>query len=223
MPLLLRGNTISGIGSHLSKIPCSEMSLTYNTPQYSATETSYTGNITEWSWKYGPGDTENTYAFTYDKLSRLTDTKQYVNGAVSDLFVEKNLSYDRNGNIRTLNRTETGELFHAFSYGYTGNQLTTLSDGAADYAYAYDRNGNMTNDGMNGLKVVYNRLNLIEKVLRGDTILVKYSYLSDGTKLSAFNSDGNGLSTMVLWYIRSRGRHLFGKRRIYRRAVYFHH
>ena len=170
-----------------------EMSLAYNTPQYSATETSYTGNITEWSWKYGPGDTENTYAFTYDKLSRLTDTKQYVNGAVSDLFVEKNLSYDRNGNIRTLNRTETGELFHAFSYGYTGNQLTTLSDGAADYAYAYDRNGNMTNDGMNGLKVVYNRLNLIEKVLRGDTILVKYSYLSDGTKLSAFNSDGNGL------------------------------
>ncbi len=75
----------------------------------------------------------------------------------------KNLSYDRNGNIRTLNRTETGELFHAFSYGYTGNQLTTLSDGAADYAYAYDRNGNMTNDRMNGLKVVYNRLNLIEK------------------------------------------------------------
>lgn len=130
-----------------------EMSLAYNTPQYSATETSYTGNITEWSWKYGPGDTENTYAFTYDKLSRLTDTKQYVNGAVSDLFVEKNLSYDRNGNIRTLNRTETGELFHAFSYGYTGNQLTTLSDGAADYAYAYDRNGNMTNDGGTVLKL----------------------------------------------------------------------
>lgn len=92
-----------------------------------------------------------------------------------------------------LNRTETGELFHTFSYGYTGNQLTTLSDGAADYAYAYDLNGNMTNDGLNGFGVSYNHLNLIEKVLRGNTIVAKYSYLSDGTKLSAFNSEDDGL------------------------------
>lgn len=170
-----------------------EMSLAYNTPHYAATKPSYTGNITEWNWKYGIGDTENTYAFSYDKLSRLTDTKQYVDGIARDLFVEKNLTYDHNGNILTLNRTDSGEPSHTFSYEYSGNQLRKLSDGSTDYAYTYDRNGNMTIDGMNGLGVSYNHLNLIEKVHRGDVIVAKYSYLSDGTKLSAVNGDGNGL------------------------------
>ena len=31
----------------------------------------------------------------------------------------------------------------------------------------------------------YNSLNLLEKAMRNDTIVAKYSYLADGTKLSA--------------------------------------
>ena len=35
----------------------------------------------------------------------------------------------------------------------------------------------------------YNSLNLLEKAMRNDTIVAKYSYLADGTKLSAVNAD----------------------------------
>ena len=39
----------------------------------------------------------------------------------------------------------------------------------------------------------YNRLGLTEKVTRGDTLVVKYSYLADGSKASAERADGSGL------------------------------
>ena len=38
----------------------------------------------------------------------------------------------------------------------------------------------------------YNSLNLLEKAMRNDTIVAKYSYLADGTKLSAVNADDCG-------------------------------
>ena len=59
--------------------------------------------------------------------------------------------------------------------------------------YVYDSAGNVLYDSHTGLNLRYNQLNLIEKVMRGDTIVAKYSYLSDGTKLSATDSAGNGL------------------------------
>ena len=289
------------------------MSLAYNAPNQPQVTPSYTGNITEWNWTHADSGEENTYAFTYDSQSRLTDTRQYIDGLEVNQFVERNLSYDRNGNIQSLRRFEQGELKNNFAYTYTGNRLKTISDiqaspqsrsfanwGSADslgsirpdpidpglptwpidpvdpgnsgviippvidpikpvdptnpigpigpdnpgpgivvppgtidptdpnpggsidpdipsvvvrpddpdkptepgiqqdsiYSgseYVYDVNGNMLYDPMEGLNIRYNHLNLIEKVLRGDTIVAKYSYLSDGTKLSATDADGNGL------------------------------
>ena len=40
----------------------------------------------------------------------------------------------------------------------------------------------------------YNSLNLLEKAVRNDTIVAKYSYLADGTKLSAVNADDCGFA-----------------------------
>ena len=45
--------------------------------------------------------------------------------------------------------------------------------------YVYDSAGNVLYDSHAGLNLRYNQLNLIEKVMRGDTIVVKNSYLSD--------------------------------------------
>ena len=42
-------------------------------------------------------------------------------------------------------------------------------------------------------QIAYNRLNLIEKVEQDGSTLANYSYLADGTKLSATDADGNGL------------------------------
>ena len=268
------------------------MALRYYNPQKPGTEPSYTGNITEWEWAHKGSDIAdpltNTYAFTYDSQSRLIDTRQYLDGLEVNQFVERNLSYDLNGNIKHLQRYEQGALKSNFAYAYTGNQLKTILDmpvpssGARSFAnfgrvdsiavirpdpidpgipiwpidpvkpvdpiypidpiipdfpgpgilvppgtiaptdpnpgggienpdvrpdepeilrdsiycgaeYIYDVNGNMLYDPMEGLNIRYNHLNLIEKVLRGDTIVAKYSYLSDGTKFSATDADGNGL------------------------------
>ena len=51
--------------------------------------------------------------------------------------------------------------------------------------YAHDRNGNLTYDMELQTDFAYNSLNLLEKAVRNDTIVAKYSYLADGTKLSA--------------------------------------
>ena len=45
--------------------------------------------------------------------------------------------------------------------------------------YVYDSAGNVLYDSHAGLNLRYTQLNLIEKVMRGDTIVVKNSYLSD--------------------------------------------
>ena len=46
---------------------------------------------------------------------------------------------------------------------------------------------------MTGQSMTYNDLDLIGNIVRNDTTLVNYSYLSDGTKLSALDGSGAGL------------------------------
>jgi len=211
--------------------PLFDTHLRYYNPQHGQTTPSYAGNISEWTWRQGGESDENTYAFTYDSHSRLTDTDQYINGEFDNQFVEDYMSYDYNGNIKFLKRYEHGILKNYYVYRYNGNQLTALDDLSASppatsswitpassaalgdpdptpdpavpviprdtiysgVGYVYDSAGNVLYDSHTGLNLRYNQLNLIEKVMRGDTIVAKYSYLSDGTKLSATDSAGNGL------------------------------
>ena len=60
--------------------------------------------------------------------------------------------------------------------------------------YAHDRNGNLTYDMELQTIFAYNSLNLLEKAMRNDTIVTKYSYLANGTKLSAVNADDCGFA-----------------------------
>ena len=211
--------------------PLFDTHLRYYDPQYGETTPSYAGNISEWTWRQGGESDENTYAFTYDSHSRLTDTDQYINGEFDNQFVEDYMSYDYNGNIKFLKRYEHGILKNYYVYRYNGNQLTALDDLSASspatsswitpassaalgdpdptpdpavpviprdtiysgVGYVYDSAGNVLYDSHTGLNLRYNDLNLIEKVMHGDTIVAKYSYLSDGTKFSATDSSGNGL------------------------------
>lgn len=174
------------------KSPYFAMGLRYHDPLMSSSTPSWDGNISEWSWHYGPDGSEQTYAFSYDKLSQLMAVKQYVDGVANDLFVEKGLSYDKNGNILTMERIANGMMADQLSYSYSGNQLSALS-GSRTGTYAYDQVGNIIHDGANDLDLTYNPLNLLEKVEDKGGILAKYTYLGDGTKLSAFDAVGNGL------------------------------
>ena len=57
----------------------------------------------------------------------------------------------------------------------------------------YDSNGNMTVDGYHGLTLEYNALDRVSRVKSGTLTKVSYSYLADGTKVSALDASGNGL------------------------------
>ena len=151
---------------------------------------SYTGNITSWQWQHkgdpsGDGP-QNRYEFTYDDLSRLTHTDQYVNGERVRQNVERHLSYDRNGNLLSMIRYENGEEQCNMKYQYQGNHLYRyMEDELVDVDFGadtvtmlpsvlrfeslkpwlalheYDANGNVTKDRERGLDMSYNCLNLL--------------------------------------------------------------
>lgn len=185
-----------------------EMKLRYNNPLLSDTKESYGGNIAEWEWfhkqKVGQNDQTNVYAFKYDSLNRLKETKQYINGNLNNQHVEKEITYDENGNIMTMQRTGSGILVDDLSYSHTGNRLTSLKEGVRTSpigdiylpgntsigTYTYDDNGNMITDSRRALKLEYNFLNLLNEVktISGE-VKARYTYLSDGTKLDVCDNN----------------------------------
>ena len=139
---------------------------------------SWTGNVSAWGWQHGALP-QSTCCFTYDGLSRLTNTVQYSGGTVRNLYRE-NLSYDRNGNITSLQRNNGSASATVHSWTYDGNRRT---------AYSYDANGNITTtvpgDPEEFPVVTYNILNLPQAIDGIDDDHSVIRYLADGTKLSA--------------------------------------
>ncbi|MBP5229274.1 MAG: hypothetical protein J6Z32_03915 [Bacteroidales bacterium] len=177
--------------------------LRYHDAVKASTAKSYDGLITEWEasqWKdasdwTNPGSTESrsSYAFSYDGQGRLTQGVRYIGTSTtsSDTFTEKNLSYDRNGNILTLRRfsENASNPKDDFTYSYTGNRIRHL---AGTGEYLYDGNGNMTKDALRNVVMTYDLNNQVKTVSRNDTLLSNYTYLADGTKYKVIDKDGNG-------------------------------
>lgn len=149
------------------------------------------------------------YRYTYDGLNRLTDafgltytgSPQYMDGFVLFGDYNEKVSYDKNGNILTMNRT--GELVNGqpikideLSYSYDGNQLQTVTDttnntdgfkdgNISGTDYFYDSFGNITQDLNKGITAVsYNHLNLPYQVTFSNGGTIKYTYDAIGTRLS---------------------------------------
>lgn len=152
----------------------------------------YNGNIAKLEWQHRDVDDHTSYdtesyVFEYDEMSQLLAARNSTNN-VADNKRTEGFTYSLNGNVRSINRKENG-IQQTYSLNYSGNQLATVS---GSENYAYDVNGNMTHDGQRNLDVIYNRLNLVEKVSQNGTTKANYSYLSDGTKLSVRDTAGNG-------------------------------
>jgi RHS repeat-associated protein len=157
----------------------------YNFALSYANGNSYTnGNISQMQWS---GKAENTFtkgmAFTYDGANRLLGSTGLNNYAET----EGGISYDKNGNIKTLIRS--GVVLDNLSYAYVGNRLSAVTDASGSNlgvkngvsTYAYDGNGNMTSDGNRGAVLNYNYLNLPKTVtIAGKTLT--YDYDAAGTK-----------------------------------------
>ena len=87
-----------------------------------------------------------TDAFEYDGAGRLAGNARYVGQSLTSSYSEGGISYDRNGNMKTISRYgESGVTpVQDFSYVLAGNRVsrTAWTSGT----YRYDANGNMTHD-----------------------------------------------------------------------------
>ncbi|MCM1502163.1 MAG: RHS repeat-associated core domain-containing protein [Bacteroidales bacterium] len=174
--------------------------LYYDAPSIPDAKPLYAGNITQWSWRHSGDDVENSYILDYDNLGRFSGVFLYENG---DYVLGKNsesVTYDLNGNLRSLRRwSDDGVLTAEYAYGYNaGNRMSTiLLVPVAPYPrahFSYDSNGNMTVDGLHGLSLGYNYLNLVDEVRDSgnDSLLVRYSYLPDGTRTGSYYGASSG-------------------------------
>jgi len=151
----------------------------------------YSGNISAARWKHLSGS-EQTYYYNYDSYSRLTAG---IHGGGNS---EQSIGYDLNGNINAL--TSTRAQAAGLSYTYSGNRLTSLTKDGTGYSYSYDSNGNTTTDGLRGMSISYNYLNLPSTVTKGSDVLA-YIYDAAGNKLAEkINSTVNNFYTGAVVY-----------------------
>ena len=181
----------------------------------------YNGNISSISWKAGEEQTTRGYRFTYDGLNRMK-MAEYGEGeqlaSNPNRFNEEVTAYDKTGNILGIRRMgQTGAqeygLVDNLTLNYNGNQLTKVTDNAAGSAYgngfefkdgtdketeyAYDTNGNLTQDLNRNIKdIQYNFLNLPKRMEFGDGSTTEYLYDAEGRKLrTVHKADGKTTTT----------------------------
>ena len=199
------------------------------------TAAQYTGNIAGMVWKGANDRKVRIYNFTYDNANRLMAANfgQYKSGGFSSSNVNYtvgNLTYDNNGNIKTMNQYglktgSTSGLIDQLSYHYNNSGLsnrllnvidnvnapnTTLGDfhydagvtkSAATQDYDYDANGNMTIDHNKHLTITYNYLNLPQSIAVTNKGTVTYVYDATGVKLQKKTVEGS--RTTVTTYLGS--------------------
>ena len=165
----------------------------------------YNGSISSMTWKAGNESTVRGYKFTYDGLDRLLNAIYGETAGIStnaNRFSENVTNYDKNGNIKGLQRYgQTGAsaygLIDNLTFTLNGNRLNRVDDAvtASTYGggfefkdgvkqaneYAYDANGNLTKDLNKGITgISYNCLNLPNAVTFSDGSTITYTYGADG-------------------------------------------
>jgi RHS repeat-associated protein len=183
--------------------------INYNTieGEAAATKALYNGNIAETFWSSGSDGVGivRAYGYKYDNLNRLKDATFYKKGSlpyVSKSY-DENLTYDKNGNIKTLLRNgdvddalpANGIDNLAYTYATNSNKLLNVFDNSNNTSgfndvgrtgddYTYDANGNMITDkNKNITAITYNHLNLPAKITFGTTGNIVYLYNAVGQKV----------------------------------------
>ncbi|MDN4031598.1 DUF6443 domain-containing protein [Chryseobacterium gambrini] len=178
----------------------------YTDPLNTSASAKYNGNITEVNWKTSTDGVYRRYNYTYDALNRLlqgTYSEPY-NSVTSNNYFNENISYDSNGNIKTLKRfsrpssgtiaEKIDDLVYNYENSNLSNRLASISlpagvannasgYNALGYTIGYDANGNMTSQQDKGISAIqYNLLNLAS-VMTTAQGTISYTYAADGTKL----------------------------------------
>ena len=156
-----------------------------NAPLKQAGVARWNGLISEIEHQRGDNGAIITNDYYYDKAGRLVDHNRYDGVSQTNKYTERDLSFDRNGNILSLKRygTNIAAPQDNLTYTYEGNKLMQLNN----WEYSYDANGNMTSDGRRNLLLSWNHLNLPATISNeeDEDATVNYTYLADGTKALA--------------------------------------
>lgn len=201
------------------------------------TENQYNSNISGLQWR-SKGDKERrSYGFDYDNINRLTkaDFNQYTSNAwnlnAGIDFSVSNLTYEANGNIKSLNQKGwkiTGSDFiDKLTYKYKGTEFSNLlsavtdnftstdqgkfadfkdgSNGTSD-DYVYDNNGNLISDLNKQISnITYNHFNLPTLITITGKGTIAYEYDGNGNKLSKTVTDNTVTPVKVTTTLYSSG------------------
>ena len=187
------------------------------------TEALYNGNISSSAWRTKTDDIVRGYGYNYDDLHRLNYAThlgfQYYMNLDRVLVIRhprtgqyaEDLTYDKNGNILTLDRFGQEELgqpiqIDELTYTYDGNRLLKVADGTNNpdgfkdgdntgNDYTYDTMGNLKTDQNKGItNVKYNHLNLPTEVIF-TTGKIGYTYDASGTRVGKKIETATGITT----------------------------
>jgi RHS repeat-associated protein len=181
----------------------------------------YNGNISETFWRAGSDNILRNYGYQYDDLNRLRKGFYHrdfdENNATPTSSFNEEISYDKNGNIKTMWRTGDldsqnqtiviDDLVYDYDDASNPNQLLKVHDQEAhpsgfkddqvldnDPDYTYDDFGNMKSDQNKGISnIKYNHLNLpVEIIFNNDnTTKINYLYDATGTKIKKTVTNGS--------------------------------
>jgi RHS repeat-associated protein len=181
-----------------------EENLYYNKDVPSGTTANYNGNIAYSTWTYN--GVNKGYSYVYDGLNRLTSAsfKQGSSSQANGSF-DENYSFDKMGNILTLqrksNNTLVDDLTLHYANGEKSNQIDWITDGrstqglndtkeyqdiskATSSEFVYDVNGNMIKDLDRDIYTIkYNVLNLPDAIQFKNGNQIKNTYDASGHKL----------------------------------------
>ena len=173
------------------------------------------------------GRKQQLWAMTYDSYDRMRNTTFYQRDsrtATPTVYANYNedvagSAYDTRGNIVNLNRSDSyvtsGKYYSAaidnliYNYETSTNRLSRIDDFTDDVrgypggsgSYTYDQNGNVTYDPARKVTLVYNHLNLPERITWADGRKMEMTYDAGGTLLSRRTVGANTVTVEERHYI----------------------
>lgn len=186
--------------------------LKYDNPSVQGFSGSHSGLITQIQYNWAsPGDNlspptifPKTIAFIYDSAGRVVKSGGYNGVYFNNPLIKGELfSYDISGDITSHSEYVGNAVsLDGESYYYNGHLLDRLvktqtttppaTISHTDY-FVHDNMGRMTSDGLDGIQISYNHMDLPAIVSSNGSVLANYSYLADGTKVCSINDSGVGL------------------------------
>ena len=207
-----------------------------NTANVSGVNQDFTGNIKAVVWANKRLDvpypsspvsgtnlaTRKAYLYTYDRNNWLTNAPYGILAIGSNsistnpLYREGSLTYDPNGNIKTLTRNDqfTNSIDNLTYNYYAGkNQLNNVDDTVpvttstvdiddqATGNYTYNALGQMKKNISEGLEYFYNTQGLVTEVKKGIYSLVKFYYNERGYRIKKESFNINGALSSTTYYV----------------------